>query len=163
MAIDLEPVEDQGLDAALNGGTEVDFGFLGGFGAVGMNPAEEFECGDGEADEAFSVEGRAGVDGFEEGVVKVVLEDGIREVGLVLEVSVERGAVDGGAVGDVGDGNLGEMAFADEVAEGVFEEGAGALDPRIDLWLGGTLDGFGSFHDFSGSLLLNQRNGRFAP
>jgi hypothetical protein len=46
-------------------------------------------------------------------------------------VLVERRAVDAGALGEVGDGYLTQVALGDQFAQGGFEGGAGAEDPAV--------------------------------
>ena len=69
-----------------------------------------------------------------EELVETASDHGFVEGELVVVVVVEGGAVDGGGVGDVLDGDLIEGLCFHEVAEGSLEELAGAADSWVSYF-----------------------------
>ncbi len=72
-----------------------------------------------------------------EKLVEAVGDEALEEGELVGVVGVEGGAVDGGGVGDVLDGDFFELFCFEEFIEGLLEEFAGAADAWVEGLTGG--------------------------
>jgi hypothetical protein len=144
----LQAFEDHGLDDVDDGGFEVGFeealAFAVECGGVGKVLGEEVADAEDDAvdgGDAGSVEVDAAL--IEE-LVEAGGDEALEEGELVGVVGVEGGAVDGGGVGDVLDGDLFELFCFEELIEGLLEELAGAADARVEgLTGGGLAGGFG--------------------
>jgi hypothetical protein len=130
-----DPVEEHAADYGDDGGLHVR-GHLAGGGAVGGGV-----LGEGLGEEVADAEDDAG-EGVGAGAVEddaALGEEGVEAAGdhaleereLVGIVSVEGGTVDAGGVGDLLDGELVEVAGAEESGEGLLEELSGAADARV--------------------------------
>lgn len=135
-----EDVFDDGDDGALEGHFDEVGGTAGAFGEVvedaeGDGAEGGVAVGEGEAAAGDERAETGGGHGLEQGV-------------LVGVVEVEGGAVEGGLVGDLLDGDGVELLAVQQVGESLHEELAGAEDARVCGFLcgfrcGDGLEGFG--------------------
>src|SRR5580698_2770371 len=112
-------------------------GFHEGFEGVVAGAVTGVDLGEVVASREDDGTGRGGTGAVEEHValveelVEAASDHGFVEGELVVVVVVEGGAVDGGSVGDVLDGDLVQGFCFHEVAEGSLEELAGAADSGV--------------------------------
>jgi hypothetical protein len=126
-----EHVTDDGDDGAFHVRGKLAGGRTVGGGGLGEGLGEEVADAEDDAGEG------AGAAAFEDDTALV--EQGVEAAGddafeqgeLVGVMGVEGGAVDAGRVGDLLDGELVEVAGAEEGGEGLVEEQAGATDAGV--------------------------------